>query len=72
MSHQQIEAAGTNKRWTRVLIRDVNAFNNDNLEFEANWSVKDLKVLVLFIADQYTVEITRISTKAKPPRSNQQ
>jgi hypothetical protein len=69
ISHQQIEANGTGEKWQRVVIRDFNIYNNNNLELEIDWSVKNLTNFALFIADQYTVEIKRISAKTKLSQS---
>ena len=63
ISHQQIEANGTGEKWHRVVIRDFNTYNNNKLELEVDWSIKNLKDFALFIADQYTVEIKRILEK---------
>ncbi len=66
ISHQQIWSEGTKDKWTRVIIRDFNVYNNDNLELEVKWTIKQLRTFALFIANSYSDEIRKIqATKSE-------
>ena len=60
VSHQQIECVDENGRWDRVIIRDFNTYNNDNLELEVSWTPNQLKIFALFVADSYLYEINKL------------
>jgi hypothetical protein len=60
VSHQQIECVDENGRWDRVIIRDFNTYNNDNLELEVSWTPNQLKMFALFVADSYLYEINKL------------
>lgn len=63
VSHQQIECVDNNGNWDRVLIRDFNMHNNNNLELEVSWTPKQLKQFAIFVADSYKTEIDKILAK---------
>jgi hypothetical protein len=60
VSHQQIECVDDNGLWDRVIIRDFNLYNNNNLELEISWTPKQLKIFALFVADSYLYEINKL------------
>lgn len=60
VSHQQIECVDENGRWDKVIIRDFNTYNNDNLELEVSWTPTQLKIFALFVADSYLYEINKL------------
>jgi|GEM_PF-673798 len=65
VSHQQIECLDKNGRWDKVIIRDFNTSNNNNLELEVRWTTKQLKKFAIFVADNYKAEIEKLEFKAK-------
>lgn len=61
IAHQQIECIDSKGKWVSVTIRDFNKFNNDNLELEVTWTIKQLKEFSLFISDKYIEEIKTLN-----------
>ena len=64
VSHQQIECVEDKSKWEKVIIRDFNFYNNNNLELEVSWTPKQLKEFAIFVADSYKTEIEKILTQA--------
>jgi HEPN pEK499 p136 len=65
VSHQQIECVGNNGKWQSVVLRDINTYNQNNIELEVTWTTKQLKTFALFVADSYLIEINKIENKKK-------
>ena len=65
VSHQQIECVGNKGKWARVILKDINAYNQNSLELQVNWTIKQLRTFALFVADSYLTEITKIENKKK-------
>lgn len=65
MSHQQIQCVGNNGKWNSVTIKDINSFNQNNIELEVTWTTKQLKDFALFVADSYLNENKKIENKKK-------
>jgi hypothetical protein len=65
VSHQQIECVDDKGKWDKVIIRDFNTYNHDNLELEVSWKPEQLKRFALFVADNYKLEIEKLETKKK-------
>jgi len=61
VSHQQIECEEINGKWNKVVIRDFNMRNNNNLELEIHWTPKQLKKFAIFVANKYKSEIEKIN-----------
>lgn len=61
VSHQQIECVGNNGKWESVTLRDINSFNQNNIELEVTWTTKELKKFALFVADSYLNEIEKVN-----------
>ena len=64
VSHQQIECIDDNGKWDKVVIKDFNSYNQNNLELEVSWTPKQLKEFALFVADNYKTEIEKIVANA--------
>lgn len=65
VSHQQIECVGNNGKWQGVVLRDINTYNQKNVELEVIWTTEQLKAFALFVADSYLAEISKIENKKK-------
>ena len=65
VSHQQIECVDDKGKWDKVIIRDLNTYNHDNLELEVSWKPEQLKRFALFVADKYKSEIEKLENKKK-------
>lgn len=61
IAHQQIECVDKKGKWVSVTIRDFNKFNNNNLELELTWTIKQLKEFSIFISGKYIDEINNIN-----------
>ena len=59
VSHQHIKCVGNDGKWESVTFRDVNFFNQNNIELEVTWTTKELKKFALFVADSYLKEIEK-------------
>jgi len=65
VSHQQIECVGNNGKWQSVTIKDINTFNQNNIELQVTWTTKQLRNFALFVANSYLTEIRKIEVKKK-------
>jgi hypothetical protein len=61
IAHQRIECVEQRGKWTKVIIRDFNMANGQNVELELTWSIKQLKKFSIFISNEYIKEINQIS-----------
>lgn len=59
VSHQHIHGLGKEGKWVGVTLRDINSFNQNNIELEVNWTTTELRKFALFVPDSYLNEIER-------------
>lgn len=64
VSHQQILCVGNNGKWESVTLKDINFFNNNNIELEVTWTTKELRKFALFVANSYLNEIEKEKNNA--------
>mgnify|MGYP003619515657 FL=1 len=70
VSHQQVECVGNNGKWESVTLRDINSFNQNNVELEITWTTKQLKKFALFVANSYLDEIEKENNQQQKISTN--
>ncbi len=61
IAHQQIEPINENGEWKGVRIKDINDFNNKNLELEIEFTIKELRDFAFFISTKYIEEFEKLN-----------
>jgi len=51
------EPINEGKEWKQIKLKDINNFNNDNVELEISIDKNDLKKLALYITEEYLTEL---------------
>lgn len=53
IAHQRIEPKNKGKKWTRVIISDINERNGNNVELTCEFTVRELRQFAKYISREY-------------------